>query len=103
MDGKAVRQLAVAIIAAAVVAIGYAAWRKSGASGGGKVVPWAGAVIDWGAPAKNGCDIGWMSAVLPHPHPIYRQTMTGVTRDGLSRYGWAWIADPPSEQGLGYE
>jgi len=91
------RQVAAAILAAVVVALLYAAWRKSGSLQPGRPA-WAGSGIDWGAPAKHGCDVGWMSDALPHPHPIYRQWIPGSNRAGLSAYGWSWISDPPGEE-----
>jgi hypothetical protein len=97
--GPLVRQLVLALGAAVVVAIAYAAWRSAGQQGKA-VQPWAGAAVDWGKPARHGCDTGWLGNVLPHPHPIYRQTKPSAARDGLAAYGWAWVFDPPGEMGL---
>jgi hypothetical protein len=103
MDGKTVKQLLIALGAAAVVAIAWAAWRMSESGGAAKAVPWAGNSIWWGKPAVNAVDVGWTRDALPFGHPIYRQQLPGVTRDGLSQFGWSWVSDPPSEEGLGYE
>ncbi len=92
-------QIVMALVASVVVAIAWTAWRSSGAQGKA-VPPWAGAVVDWGKPARHGCDTGWMGDALGHPHPLYRQQQPGQARDGLTRWGWAWIADPPGEQDL---
>ena len=94
------RQVAVAAAAAAVVALAYAAWRQS-ARTDAPGPAWAGAKIDWGAPARHGCDAGWMSDVLPHPHPVYRQSVPSAARHGLALSGWEWVSSPPGEMGLG--
>lgn len=99
MDKKLARQAVLALAAAVVVALGVAAWRSSKTDAPGPA--WAGAKIDWGKPARNGCDVGWMKDVLPHPHPVYRQTMPSAGRHALSTTGWAWVSNPPTEQGLG--
>jgi hypothetical protein len=98
MDGQPfVKQVIAGVAATIIVALLWVAWRKSGALAP-KRPAWAGAQIDWGKPARHGCDIGWMSDALPHPHPIYRQWIPGAHRDGLSEYGWSWISDPPGEE-----
>lgn len=102
MADKYVRQVALALGAAAVVALAVAAWRQSGKTDAPGPA-YAGARIDWGRPARHGCDAGWMSAVLPHPHPVYRQTVPSAGRHALSTTGWAWVSNPPSEQGLASE
>lgn len=97
-DSPLVRQLLLALGAAVVVAIGWAAWRSSG--GQGKALqPWAGAAVDWGKPARHGCDTGWLGDVLPHPHPIYRQQQPSACRSGLASDGWNWVFLPPANQG----
>jgi hypothetical protein len=91
------KQVAAGVAATIIVALLYMAWK---ASGGAPVrrPAWAGVPgIDWGVPAKHGCDIGWMSDAIPHPHPIYRQWIPGANRAGLAAYGWSWISDPPGE------
>lgn len=91
------KQVAAGVLATIVVALLYMAWRKSGSVQPGRPA-WAGSGIDWGAPAKHGCDVGWMSDAIPHPHPIYRQWIPGSNRAGLAAYGWSWISDPPGEE-----
>lgn len=97
-DDKLMSQVLIALGAAVAVALVLTAWRSAGA--GGPAAAWTGAKIDWGRPARYGCDTGWMADVLPRPHPVYRQWIPGAHRDGLSKYGWAWISDPPGEMGL---
>jgi len=99
---KTIRQVLLALGAAAVVALAVAAWRQSGKTDAPGPA-WAGAKIDWGKPARHGCDVGWMSAVLPHPHPVYRQTVPSAGRHALSTTGWAWVSNPPGEMGLADE
>ncbi|HEY2089884.1 MAG TPA: hypothetical protein VGH54_28170 [Mycobacterium sp.] len=99
MDKSLMRDLGISVAAALVVALLFAAWKRADSSTP-QAPAWAGARIDWGKPAKHGCDIGWMADALPHPHPIYRQWVPGANRAGLAAYGWSWIADPPGEQRL---
>lgn len=76
--------------------LAWSAWNGAGTAP--EQPPWAGLKIDWGKPARHGCDADWMSAVLPTQHPVYRQWKPGGNRDGLCRYGWSWISDPPGER-----
>lgn len=56
--------------------------------------------VEWGRPRRYGQDFDWLGDVLPFPHPIYRQWQPGAARTGVMQYGWGWITDPPSEEGL---
>lgn len=93
------RQLLIVAAAAVAGALAYAAWR--GESGTPDIsAAWAGAGIDWGKPARHGCDPTWLGAIQPVPHPVYRQGKPGTARAGLQRYGWNWILNPPSEESI---
>jgi hypothetical protein len=94
---KLMTQILIGLGAAVAVALAFGAWKSSS---GDQAAAWSGARIDWGKPARYGCDTGWMADVLPRPHPVYRQWIPGANRDGLARYGWAWISSPPGEMGL---
>jgi hypothetical protein len=79
-----------------MAALFWLAWQGDNAT----VAALGTAGADWGRPRRYGEDFDWLGAVLPTPHPIYRQTQPGHCRTRVMQYGWGWVTDPPSEEGL---
>jgi hypothetical protein len=88
-------KLALAAGAVIVAALFWFAWY-----GDADTTAAGAAGVEWGRPRKYGCDFDWQGDILPCPHPVYRQWQPGGARTRVMQYGWGWITNPPSEEGL---
>lgn len=99
------RRLALAGVAAGAVAAGVLIWGggavrfSAGLDAATDAASWA--PDDYGPGYGHLCQPASIPGRLRHDHPLFtRPSRLGGRRADVSRCGWAWFADAPSEETL---